>query len=94
MSIQIQKQLVVADSQTYKCENVTMQKAGEWTASVTFGIYNENGERVDQVVLSYEAPQFNDFWAGFNSGTYLYEQLVAQQGLTVTVPNSEGDFVN
>ena len=86
---------VVTVNETYRVENMTMQKANNvWTASITVGVYDENNTRVDEIVDTITSDLWNAFWASFNSGTYLYQRFATDQNLAVTVHDSESDFVN
>jgi hypothetical protein len=97
MVIQINEQLVIAQSQTYSIREVYIWKdysLNEINARITFDKLNEKGERINSEALTYTGLEFNVFWNNFNSGTFLYEELKSKLGLQLNVPDSEQDFIN
>jgi hypothetical protein len=97
MVIQINEQLVIAESQIYSIREVYIWRdyhSNEINARITFDKLNEKGERINSEILTYTGLDFNVFWNNFNSGTFLYEELKSKLGLQLNVPDSEQDFVN
>lgn len=100
MPITLNQQLVKAQSQTYKFEQVIID-AGltdtvpQLSATVRFGVYNENGEKIDTVYLQYTGAEYNQFWNDFNAGKFLYDELNAKMNLGLIVPTTvESEFTN
>lgn len=93
----LNQQKVVAQLQDFIFDevHVTGGVSGEFRATVSFIVNNENGERIDNKYLIYSGEDFNTFWGNFNSGEFLYQQLVEKEELEVTVPKDiEESFVN
>lgn len=95
MALEINEPKVVAQSQKYSFESVTIRKINtKLSAILTFGVYDESNKRIDTVTKLYTDDEFNEFWTNFNSGKFLYEELVRKEALSVTVPDStEDDFI-
>lgn len=88
---------VIAETQDFQFDelHITGGANGQLVATISFIVNDENGKRIDTKVLTYSGEEFNTFWSDFNSGKYLYEQLVEKQELDVTVPSSiEESFEN
>jgi len=96
MAIEINKPLVISDKQIFVFENIVIANVdGEKRADITFAIKGEDGQRISEKVLSYTGEDFNTFWANFNSGKFLYEELVRQEDLKVSVDNDlDEEFIN
>lgn len=95
--MKINKPLVVAESQDFVFDevHVTGGASGNLTAVVSFVVNDEEGNRIDTKVINYTGEAFNEFWDGFDSGKYLYEELVAKEELDVVVPDAvEENFIN
>lgn len=97
MSITLNQKRTVAQSQEFKFDEVhiTGGAKGELTAVVSFVVNDENGNRIDTQVLTYKGEDFNTFWENFDSGEYLYQELVEKEELAVSIPEDiEESFVN
>lgn len=101
MAITINEELVVASEQNYSFKSVTILKEKkllgtvELKAIVAFDIIDQNGKVVSSHVIKYTGSDYNTFWTNFNSGKFLYEQLVLDRDLDIEVDNSiENDFLN
>lgn len=94
--ITINEPKVIATTQSYVFESVNIAKVFEkLEASVRFGIYNENNERIGEKVIIYSDEDYNTFWENFNSGKFLYTELKAKENLNVEVTDTvEDDFIN
>lgn len=65
------------------------------SAVVVFGVGDTDGNQYPDAVLRYSGSNYNTFWANFNTGTYLYDELARAQGITLPAPNAdESEFVN
>lgn len=95
MAVTIEEQKVVAQSQRFVFENLVIQRLGnDLTANIQFAVYNERNERVGTHNYEYRNEQFNTFWNEFNSGKFLYEELVKKSQLNMQLDASiENDFV-
>ena len=101
--MEINKPIVLTSKQTIKINNINIQRVtappmvgqSGLMATVKFDVIGDNGKVVQTKTLTYKPSEFNAFWTDFNSGKFLYEELVEKQNLDVVVPNSvEQDFVN
>ena len=64
-------------------------------ANVVFDALDADGRVVGNKTLNYSGVAYNAFWTAFNTGKYLYDELVLKEALVVTVPDSvEADFTN
>lgn len=96
--MKINQQKIIAQSQEFIFDEVHIVGGGakNLAAIVSFIILDENGKRVDTKVIEYRGEDFNTFWDNFNSGKFLYEELVANEGFDVEVneKDAEDSFVN
>ena len=96
--MKINQQKVVAKTQDVICDEVHLIKLSsksDKTAIVSFIVNNEKGERIDTKVIEYKGADFNTFHEDYNSGKFLYEELVEKEELVVTIPKDiEETFVN
>lgn len=101
--LNIKQQKVVAQEQNYRFDELHITGGalkdsglpGGLSAVVTFVIENEKGERIGVERLEYAGEDYNQFWADFNSGKFLYEELAAKKELDVTVSEAvEAEFTN
>ena len=73
-----------------KCISFDMRlNNGEWIAEIGFELLDSTGKGIGQKTIQITRENWNTFWTGFNSGSFLYSQL---SGTTVT--DQDGDFVN
>ncbi len=87
--------IVLTQAQTYVFSNLMITKTPRGlTASVTFTILDPTGKVVNSVMLKYTPSEFNAWWAAFNSGEFLYQQLATQNNLGTVPASVENDFVN
>ena len=105
MPIILNKQKIIAQTQTYKFESVTIAvNSGSVgfspsprtvSAYVRFGIYDENNKRINEANISYTGADYTKFWNDFNSGKFLYDELNIKNNLGLVVPVSvEDEFLN
>lgn len=97
MSITTSTPKVVATTQTFVFDelHITGGKEGKLQAIVSFPVKSETGEIISVETLTYAGEAFNAFWSGFTSGKYLYDKLVSDKALNITVPSSvEDNFTN
>ncbi len=67
----------------------------EISAKLSFGVFDSNGNRVDNLSIVYTGEDYNNFWMNFNTGRFIYSELIASKGLTAEIPeNIETEFVN
>lgn len=88
---------IVAQTQEFIFDEVHIVGGGakNLAAIVSFIILDENGKRVDTKVIEYRDEDFNSFWESFNSGKFLYDELVEKEGFDVEVDEDvENSFVN
>lgn len=95
MVLELNQPKTVALSQRFVFENVVIQKQQDnLSANIQFAIYNEKNERVGTQNYEYRNEQFNEFWLAFNSGKFLYEELIKKSLLPITLDDTiEMDFV-
>ena len=75
-------------------EELTGYSKEELIAILTFNVFNEKGDALWNKFLKYKGEQFNEFWNGFNTGTFLYEELKKNANLDITILDSESEFIN
>lgn len=95
--ITINQPKIVAQEQIIKFDecHITGGARGDLRALVSFVVENENGERIDNLYIEYSGSDYNQFWTDFNSGKFLFDELVKEKGLEVDVPNEvEQEFLN
>jgi hypothetical protein len=89
----INEPLVLADKKNYNVQAFEMhrEQTGKWAGRLTLQLLDSNEQPIKTVVKVYRADQWNEFWAAFNSGKFLY-----QQGTGVhEIPDSiEDEFLN
>lgn len=96
MPIIINRPIVIAEVQYKKFNSVVVRRdpSGNMEAEVHFDVLNEDGAVIASDTLRYSGEEFNAFWQSFNSGKFLYEELVKSE-TDVTVPDSvEDEFSN
>ena len=93
ISIEIQ---TVQTTNLIQFESVAIIKEGNKLAAyVDFSVTTLDNIKLDNIRLIFKDEEYNEFWEYFNTGSYLYEKLIAIKGLTVTVDSSvEFEFVN
>jgi hypothetical protein len=69
-----------------------MIKNQDWQGEVEYEIRTEKEKVVERGAIP--IPDWNTFWAGFNSGSYLYDFTVKALNFNVELPNLENDFTN
>lgn len=87
----------VIQSFTYTISNVSQTKTKDmgWIAEITFDKTDSNGESVGTEVVSKTGLEYNDFWANYTNGAYLFELLKQKLGLSVELPAEiESEFLN
>lgn len=90
----VNKPLVLTQNQNIKFENLILDNSQKLSARVNFGVYNGEN-RVSSYTLTYTDKDYNDFWNNFNSGKFLFLELVKKQNLGVQVSDTiENDFLN
>jgi len=96
MPIIINRPVVIAEVQHKKFSSVVIRRLpnDKLEAEVHFDVLNEEGAPVASDTLRYAGEDFNTFWASFNSGKFLYEELVKTE-TDITVPDAiEEEFSN
>lgn len=104
MAIKVEQALVKANEQNFDFRSITIgkRKKGlslteeeELYADVYFDIKDENGTIVATERMVYTGENYNTFWSNFNSGQFLYEELVSKKSIQLTLTNAvEADFLN
>lgn len=87
----------VIQSFTYTISKVSQTKTKDmgWIAEITFDKTDNNGQSVGTEVVSKTGLDYNDFWANYNNGAYLFELLKAKLELTQDIPAEiESEFLN
>ena len=87
--INLNKQIILANSQKIVITGFNMEKIKQWQGYIKYQILDENDKVVENKIFWIPTRDWNAFWASFNNGTFLYNQL----GLG-TAPDSETDFIN
>jgi hypothetical protein len=83
--------------QSYSFVDVAVMKdaGGNMSAVVHFNISDQNGVYLGVFPLSFSGAAFNTFWAAFNSGTFLYQELAAALSQSAPADGSlESEFQN
>lgn len=97
MGITLDKPIVIAQTQNFRCDGVNLLRNGQgkMIANIRFVVLNQDNKPVDNFVLNYAADKFNDFWNNFNNASFLYDELVKAKKINVPVtPTVENDFLN
>jgi hypothetical protein len=62
-----------------------------WVANITFQVKNEQGMKLYDKVVQISPSEWNQFWAEFNNGKFLYQNYLVNE----TIPESvEDEFLN
>jgi hypothetical protein len=95
MVLELNEVKTVAQSQRFVFENLVIQRQGiSLSANVQFAVFNEKNERIATQNYQYQDEAFNEFWTNFNSGKFLYDELVKKSMLPIAVDAAiESDFV-
>lgn len=95
MGISIEKEITIAHSQTFKFSSVSVRRAPLMglIAVVVFDILDENGAKISEKKISYSGEEFNTFWQHFNTGTYLYNQLIIKADLQAPIADDPSDHL-
>ena len=94
MALELDQTKIIAQSQRFIFENCVIQKNPELSANIQFAVYNQDDVRIGTQNYEYRGDLFNYFWANFNSGTFLYDELDKKSMLPIQVDSSvEQDFV-
>lgn len=95
--ITIEQEVIRTASQTFRfgtCYIINTRDRG-LIAEIMFEIVDENNKVIGTKVVSRTGEAFNDFWNNFNNGRYLFELLIEQEQLGVTLSDTiEKEFVN
>lgn len=97
MGLRVEEQLTVSQDKTYKFSNVLIRKnhLKGMEAIVSFDVLGSDGRSHAKVHLSYSGSEFNSFWEGFDSGTFLYSELIRKKSINAPLEESiELEFAN
>lgn len=91
MPIIIAEPLILAESQTKQFKSICIRRnpQGLLSAELTFDILDGEGNWVKEDLRIFVGDEYNSFWAGFNNGKFLYEQIVDEVSDDI-----ENEFVN
>ena len=94
--LEIAEQKIVATTQKLEFNSLMMIKTTEgFVAKVTFFVKNEKNKIVETIQKTYKKSEYNAWWTDFNSGKFLYEEIVKDYYPNKTVPDTiEQEFVN
>lgn len=86
----------VINTVTYRIGSINQTKsANGWFAEIMFEKVNQDGVIIGTEVVSKTGAEYNDFWANYTNGAYLFELLKQKLGLSVELPaNIESEFLN
>lgn len=92
--IVINEPIILSQSQKKVFHHVIVEKVnGKLEARVAFNVLDQDDNIVKSELLIYAGEDFNTFWSNFNSGKFLYEELV--KGSDIEVPAEvEDEFLN
>jgi len=67
-----------------------------FTSVVKYQAKDSTGKIIDTKSITYSGKDYNTWWNSFNSGAYLYSELLAKfPDIQGTIPSTvEGEFVN
>jgi hypothetical protein len=92
MVLELNEVKTVAQSQRFVFENLVIQRQGiSLSANVQFAVFNEKNERIATQNYQYQDEAFNEFWTNFNSGKFLYDELVKKSMLPIAVDADIGE---
>lgn len=92
--IKIEKPIVLTQTQTFGFAQLRVEPSGGgMMAALHFNVFGDDGELIEQRVKTFEGAAFDEFWAGFNSGKFLFESFLADVDPDVAVPDEvEAEF--
>ena len=95
MSIVINRPIILTETQTKKFLYLSINKMNDkLSAKVIFGVYDSSERLIKEEVLEYKDEEFNVFWEEFNTGTFLYEELVKNEEDFELPEGLEDEFIN
>jgi len=96
MSLELDKPIILANKQVFTFNFVSINNVyGALEATVCWSVTDEHGKQLDPLVQKFTGKDFNNFWIGFNTGTWLYQLLAKEKGLPIPLVNShESEFIN
>jgi hypothetical protein len=96
MGITVNEPIVLAEVQNHDFRQlvITRGEFGGLSACVCFLIKDGDGKVISEKQLNYAGDDFNAFWAGFNSGSFLYEELIKGHPGAELPAGIESDFLN
>ena len=95
MSIVINRPIILTETQTKKFLHLSINKMNDkLSAKVIFGVYDSSERLIKEEVLEYKDEEFNVFWKEFNTGTFLYEELVKNEEDFELPEDLEDEFIN
>jgi hypothetical protein len=96
MGIELNQPVVIANNQKIECTSIILNKNEKgWCAEINFSILNEEGQQIGKKSIEYKEEEFNNFWSNFNSGKYLYDELINKNNLQINSSEElEHDFEN
>ena len=79
---------------SFKSVSIVKDEESGLCAYVVFKKTGADGTVTDSVI-TYKGKEYNQFWYGFTTGTFLYSQLSGALGFPVQASQDlEGDFIN
>lgn len=97
MGILVEEEVRVSSSKDYKFSSVAIRRdfIKGLIAVVTFDVLDDTGKKISEKKLVYTDTNYNTFWDGFNSGKFLYEELITKEGIQAQAPSEiEDEFKN
>jgi len=96
MALTLDKPIIVANKQNIKFLTVSINSTiSGLQAVLVAAISDENGKFVEQISKIYTGTDFDNFWKGFNTGTFLYQEIAKLAGAPIPAPlTMENLFLN
>jgi hypothetical protein len=95
--LELTKEIEVVKQKGIDFKRLIIEKTSQGKIAVLeFSILNEKEEEINTVGIKYDIVAFNKFWEDFNTGTFLYKEIMMKINGAgdFEIPNLEGDFKN
>jgi hypothetical protein len=95
MPITINEPLVLSEVKNYKVIQARLNwYNGKGQAEVMYGVFDEDGKRISgqEKTLTYTGAEFNTWWAAFNNGSFLDEELLNHLEIEATLPHDNENY--
>jgi hypothetical protein len=92
MPVTINQPLMLSATKTYRPIATVMHHFEPKEAFVTYGVFDDTDKQVDATQIHYTGEEFNTWFANFNTGTFLDEELKRILGIEAELPQNNEDY--